>query len=222
MGTYSSVAGSTSRLTCKRCPAGTYQSMLGASSKNSCLLCVKGKYSTGTGQTTKNKCRNCAGGKYQSAYGSKQCRRCAVGTFAPGAEMTACHRCNPGTFKSYIGSKYNCSTCLGSTYQSAYGASSCGHSRSPSNLLVGSAAATARATLNGLGATARAPAPRSTTLAEGRSCFGVGPTRKPVPKGHALRSGLLVSSSRARTPCARRRGGTAGWTLSPGTTPPTA
>jgi hypothetical protein len=28
--------------------------------------------------------------------------------------------------------------------------------------------------------------PRPTTLAEGRSCFGVGPTRKPVLKGQAL------------------------------------
>ncbi len=62
----------------------------------------------------------------------------------------------------------------------------CGHSRSPSNLLVGSAAATARATLNGSGATARAPASRPTTLEEGRSCFGVGPTRKPVLKGQRL------------------------------------
>ncbi len=52
--------------------------------------------------------------------------------------------------------------------------------------LVGSSGATARATLNGLGATARAPAPSPTTLAEGRSCLGVGPTRKPVPKDCGL------------------------------------
>ena len=78
------------------------------------------------------------------------------------------------------------------------------------NLLVGSAAATARATLNGLGATACAPAPRPTTLAEGRSCLGVGPTRKPVLKGPGI-----------RPPCARRRGGAAGWIQSPGTTLPT-
>ena len=78
--------------------------------------------------------------------------------------------------------------------------------------LVGSSGATARATLNGLGATARAPTPLPTTLAEGRSCFGVGPTRKPVFKELAFR---------VSPPCSRRRGGAAGWTQSPGTTSPT-
>ena len=76
----------------------------------------------------------------------------------------------------------------------------CGHSRSPSNLLVGPAVAMARATLNGLGATACVPAPRPTTLAEGRSCFGVGPTRKPVFKEPGVPSipSLLKTERRGR------------------------
>jgi hypothetical protein len=65
------------------------------------------------------------------------------------------------------------------------------------NLPVGPADATARATLNGLGATARAPASSPTTLAEGRSCLGVGPTRKPVLKDR----GLPATTSRARPLC---------------------
>jgi len=88
--------------------------------------------------------------------------------------------------------------------------------------LVGSSGATARATLNGLGATARAPAPSPTTLAEGRSCFGVGPTRKPVTKGSKAHATGCLRSRAGSAPLARRRGGAAGWTLSPGTTSPTA
>jgi len=58
----------------------------------------------------------------------------------------------------------------------------------------------ARATLNGLGATACVPAPRPTTLAEGRSCFGVGPTRKPVFKEPGVPSipSLLKTERRGR------------------------
>lgn len=63
--------------------------------------------------------------------------------------------------------------------------------------LVGSSGATARATLNGLGATARGPAPSPTTLAEGRSCFGVGPTRKPVFKELAFVYPLLAQDGEA-------------------------
>ncbi len=53
-------------------------------------------------------------------------------------------------------------------------------------------------TLNGLGATACAPAARPTTLAEGRSCLGVGPTRKPVLKGLGFAPSLCKTERRAR------------------------
>ncbi len=78
--------------------------------------------------------------------------------------------------------------------------------------LVGSTAATARvhpAWVRRHGPCA--PVPLPTTLAEGRRCLGVGPTRNPVFKGPAQ-----------RPPSERRRGGPASWTQSPGTTPPTA
>ena len=48
------------------------------------------------------------------------------------------------------------------------------------------------------------------------------PTRKPVTKGSKAHATGCLRSRAGSAPLARRRGGAAGWTLSPGTTSPTA
>ena len=145
-GSFGSVAGADSAVSCARCPPGTYNPSPGGSSSAACSSCPIGSFSNTSGAAA---CTQCAPGSASGLVGATSpsaCEPCAAGSFSslPGqlfcsaycpkgtmgikeggvSAADACAPCPLGYFASSSGS-IECAPCALGTFAGAPGASSC-------------------------------------------------------------------------------------------------
>ena len=105
---------------CRDCEAGTYSTIAGISSREKCVGCLPGKYGQEVGASS-DPCKNCELGTYSAAAGKTECDVCAEYTVTDGEGKTFCSACEAG--KSYVASSKACEPCAVAKYSEAAAAS---------------------------------------------------------------------------------------------------